>query len=304
MATASLHSDAWCLAWRKLREKFAPPCGDRDCLRRQSFWRRLRVQPRSVAIQGTRYCQDDCVERALLAALGHLRSSPGRTLAPHRVPLGLLLLSRQQLTADQLRTALEAQRNAGYGRIGEWLQTLGFASEYQVTAALARQWSCPVLRASSVSPGANRLPQIPLALLESCLMIPVDYVESTATLHLAFGAGIDYSVLYAIEQMAGCHTESCMAVPSFVHHSLQAMSGRRGEREVVFDRVADDAELARIIRSYCIRLAAAEIRLAACGPHFWVRLLRPGRASLDLLLPNPVKLPPDWLAVARAGSSL
>ena len=49
-------------------------------------------------------------------------------------------------------------------------------------------------------------------------MIPVDYVDSPATLHIAFGEGIDYGVLYAIEQMVGCHTESCMAVPSFVRH--------------------------------------------------------------------------------------
>jgi hypothetical protein len=198
-----------------------------------------------------------------------------------------LLLSRQQLTVEQLRAALAAQRNAGQGKIGEWLQMLGFATELQITAALARQWSCPVLRTSAVSPGASRSPQIPATLLQSFVAIPVDYVERTATLHLAFGEGIDYSVLYAIEHMVGCHTECCMAVPSFVRRNLQALSAHRGENEVVFDRVADDAELSRIIRSYCARLAASEIRLAACGPHLWVRLLRPSRPALDLLLRSP-----------------
>lgn len=287
MGTASLHFDAWSLAWREFWQKLAPPCGHSDCIHSQGVWRRLRSKPRGVVIHGLRYCQDECMERALLDALRRIRSAAKRTLAPHRVPLGLLLLSRQQLTVEQLRAALQAQRTAGRGRIGEWLQTFGFASEQQVTAALARQWSCPVLRSSSVSAGASRAPQIPITLLESFVMIPVDYIESTATLHIAFGEGIDYSMLYAIEQMAGCHTESCMAVPSFVRHNLQALSGRRGESEVVFDRVADDAEFSRIVRSYCVRLAASEIRLAACGPHFWVRLFRPSRSALDLLLPAP-----------------
>ncbi len=115
-------------------------------------------------------------------------------------------------------------------------------------------------------------------------MIPVDYVETTSTLHIAFGEGIDYSVLYAIAQMMGCHTETCMAVPSFVRKNLQSLSGHRGESEVVFDRVADAGEFSRIIHSYCVRLASPEIRLAGCGPFLWVRLLRSSRPPLDLLM--------------------
>ena len=115
-------------------------------------------------------------------------------------------------------------------------------------------------------------------------MIPVDYVAATATLHLAFGEAIDYGVLYAIERMLGCHTEFCLAVPSLVRQRLEALAGPRAEREVVFDRVADGAEFSRIIRSYCVRLSTTEIRLAACGPHLWVRLFRPSHPPMDLVL--------------------
>ena len=40
---------------------------------------------------------------------------------------------------------------------------------------------------------------------------------------------------------------------------------RRDEREVSF-ACAADAEFCRIISSYCARIAASEVRLAACGP--------------------------------------
>ena len=195
-----------------------------------------------------------------------------------------------------MRAALGAQRTAGRGRIGEWLLAFGFVNQQQVTAALARQWSCPVLRTNSFAPGNapggpaahdRRTPQIPLTLLESFVMIPVNYFEATSTLHIAFGEGIDHSVLYAIEKIVGCRTESCMAVPSFVRHQLSILSGRRGESEMIFDRVADGAEFLRIIHSYCTRLSASEVRLAACGPHLWVRLLRPSFPALDLLLRLP-----------------
>ena len=120
-----------------------------------------------------------------------------------------------------VRVSLEAQRTAGHGRIGEWFQTLGFVSEQQVTAALARQWSCPVLRPNSIALGCEHTAEIPITLLESCVMIPLNDVDSTATLHIAFGDSIDYSALYAIERMLGCHTDACLAAPSLVHKSLQ-----------------------------------------------------------------------------------
>ncbi len=286
MGTTSLHLDAWSLAWHEFWLKVAPLCGNADCPHTQTLWARFRGRPRGVVMQGLRYCREDCLERALTDALRRVRSPLPRAAAPHRIPLGLLLLSRQQLTVEQLRTALATQRAAGHGKIGEWLMALGFVSEQQLTAALARQWSCPVLRPNSLntSDATRRSPQIPVTLLEDFVMLPVDYVESTATLHIAFGEGIDYSVLYAIEQMVGCHTEVCMAAPSFVREKLQALSVHRGESEVVFDRVSDGDEFSRIIRSYCARLSASEIRLAECGSHLWVRLLRPSRPPLDLLL--------------------
>jgi len=326
----------WADCWAEFRGRFAPFCAQPDCRHTRSLWRRFRRKSRGVVIAGLRYCREDCMERALTDALRRLRSVAQRTYAPHRVPLGLLLLSRQQLTAEQLRAGLAAQRSAGRGRIGEWLQTLGFASEQQVTSALARQWSCPVWRVNATPPGgswqvraslhpglskpgvskpgpskpgfskpglsepglsqpgpakpgfskpsASRIPQIPRTLLESFVMIPVDYVEATATLHVAFGEGIDYSILYAMEQMVGCRTESCLAVPSFVHREIRALSLRRAESEVVFERVADGSEFSRIVRSYSIRLAASEIRLAVCGPYLWVRLFGPTRPPFDLLL--------------------
>ena len=311
MGTANLHFDVWSLAWRDFLKEFAPACGRPDCRHTQTVWRRYRRKSRGVVIQGSRYCVEECMERALRDAVERILPVSKPALARHRIPLGLLMLSRQQLTADELRAALAAQHNAGRGRIGEWLQALGFASEQQITAALARQWSCPVLRADSwlagislhsssiqlsaawdrggSKPGASKLGascalQIPLTLLQSFFMIPVNYVAATATLHLAFGEGIDYSVLYAIEQMVGCHTEFCLAVPSLVRQRLEALAGPRVESEVVFDRVADSSECARIIRSYALRLSASEIRLAACGPQLWVRLLRPSHPPLDLLL--------------------
>jgi len=275
-------------AWQGLQRRVAAKAGPPACKHAGTFWHRIRGQ--SVALAGSRYCLDHCLESALLTELSRTRARPSRQAPPHRVPLGLLLLSREQLSSEQLRQALAAQRAAGHGRIGEWLQTLGFVGELDITAALARQWSCPVLRVASISAlPAGRAPQIPAGLLQSFVMLPVDYVASSSTLYMAFGERIDYRVLYSLEQMLACHTEACLAPLSLVRESLESLSETRRERESIFDWTTDPREFTRIVRSYCARMHADEIRLAACGPLLWIRLLRPSGPAHDLLLRSVTK---------------
>jgi hypothetical protein len=268
----------------------------------------MRRRSLGVRLQGARYCRTECLEPALIEVLRRAQAVPQRIpVASHRIPLGLLLLSRQQLTPAQLRTALEAQKVAGRDRsagriekkIGAYLQELGFATEKQVTAALARQWSCPVLRAPPMAIADSRFPAIPTLLLESFQMMPVEVVEATGTLLMAFSEGIDYTMLYAIEQMLGYHTEPCLVCPSTLRENLQALARRRGAGDVVFDRMEDAGECARIIGSYSAKLQAEEVRVARCGEHLWIRLERlrgeavnlvlraPRSSQFPVLIPNP-----------------
>jgi hypothetical protein len=247
----------------------------------------MRHRATSVRLHGTRYCGIDCLHRALIELLEQTRPGPARAaIASHRVPLGLILLSRQQLTAEQLRTALAAQRNAGNGRIGDWVQELGFVTELEVTVALGRQWSCPVLLTEAAIINPRHYPSIPLPLLESFQMVPVDLVQSTRTLLIAFSEGIDYGALYAIEQMLGYHTEPCLVTDRLMRESLLALARIRQSDDVVFDRV-EDAECAQIISSYAANTSAEEIRLARCGMRLWVRLQRAGRDAVSLVLTAP-----------------
>jgi hypothetical protein len=291
MIPASTALRSWRSAWRNLWH-LAPGCGYGGCVQAsQSQW---RGQSRGVRMQGARYCRTECLELALLEIFGRAHAIP--RLAPrasHRIPLGLVLLSRQQLTALQLRAALEAQRETSGGtsqgrkKIGAWLQDLGFVTEQQVTAALARQWSCPVLRGLPIEIAASRFPSIPTLLLESFQMMPVELVEATGTLLMAFSEGIDYTILYAIEQMLGYHTEPCLVCPSTLQKSLQDLARRRGQSDVVFDRMDDAGECAHIIGNYSAKVRAEEVRVARCGEHLWVRLERVRQEAVTLVLRAP-----------------
>lgn len=303
MGTASIHIDRVSLAWRGLRNKLASRrASSRDCVHLHRFWRRIHANSPGILLEGARYCADECLEPVLFDVFERVRSAPNFGAVPHRIPLGLLLVSRRQLSTEQLRIALAAQRAAGEGRLGEWLLSLGFITEEKLVAALARQWSCPVLRLSSFPRRVARSPQIPWTLLEGFAMIPVDYVEATSTLHLAFGDRLDHSLLYAIETMTGSHTESCMAAPSFVRTTLGELFPRRSEHEVAFERPAETAECCRTIRSYCLRLCPSELRFAGCGPYVWVRLFHDSRPLIDLLFRTAAALSPSTTIMARTSA--
>jgi len=281
--TTSSHLGSLRLAWLGIWHKLGPASRSQDCNHLRRAWWHLRFLPASVRLEGRRYCVNQCLEAALTEILSRTRAFSKSASWSHRVPLGLLLLSRQQLTPEQLETALAAQRSEGHGRIGEWLQSLGFVTEQQVTAALAQQWACPVLNARSL-PHVRYTPQLPTRLLEDFAMVPLAYTQSSSTLHVAFSETIDYNVLYSLQQMLGCRTEACLAAPSFVRAELAVLSNPHEEREIAFDHAADYDEISRIVRSYCNRLGVAEIRLVRCGDHIWVRLLRPSLPPFDLLL--------------------
>jgi hypothetical protein len=153
-------------------ESSQPPCALVSCLGPRSLWQRLR-HPQGTFLQGAFYCQPQCLETALLSQLSHLRVMAPSPQPPNRIPLGLLMVARGKLTFPEVRAALEAQRRARYGKIGEWIEKLGFATEQEVTTALALQWGCPV--ATSFDPSTIHSPgSIPLPILKAFQMLPLN----------------------------------------------------------------------------------------------------------------------------------
>ncbi|MGA2966329.1 MAG: hypothetical protein ABSD64_08960, partial [Terriglobales bacterium] len=190
---------------RHHRESSQPSCALASCSRSQTLWQRLqrRHRPTGTVLQGAFYCQPQCLETALIHQLSLLRVMAQSPQPPYRIPLGLLMVARGKLTHTEVRAALEAQRRARYGKIGEWIEKLGFASEQEVTTALALQWGCPV--ATSFDPSIVHSPgNVPLPILEAFQMVPLNYAVAANTLHLAFGERVDHAALYAIEKILAC----------------------------------------------------------------------------------------------------
>lgn len=258
-------------------------CASPSCAASRRLWRRAAHRGvASVRLHERRYCFPQCFESALKERFVLLLQTPViTTRRPHRIPLGLLLLSRGEIDGGQLLAALAEQRSQGRGRIGEWIEYLGFAQEPQITAALAAQWACPVL---------PRVPwqrldiALPLALLRRFGMAPVHYAAGTRIMHVAFAEHIDYSALLAIEQVLECQVQPCIVASSVLESLLAHAEDAPRRLDQFFDVTRTPAEMARIASGYAGTFSAEKVRLARCAEFVWARMMAKGEVA-NLLFP-------------------
>ncbi len=260
-----------------------PNCPNTGRLRR--FFRRRHTE--GVLLQGRWYCGLDCFEQAIANVSSGLLRLPDEPLQrPHRVPIGLLLLGRGLITDTQLKTALKAQREHGIDRLGRWLIRLGIASAQSVSAALAVQWGCGVFPLEGDQRYRECSRMLPLALLESCRMIPVHYLPASQLLFMAFSEDIDHTALYSIERLLGGRTEPCIVTESAMDRALEDIRGVPRPAEIVFETLRDAPEMAHTLRDYAVKLSADELLLARPRRFLWARLRASGN-PWDLLFRLP-----------------
>ena len=277
--------------WTRLTTRCAGPA----CPKQGKLWPYWLHQHAGLEFDGRWYCSRNCFEPLILSRvhtlLAGFQSEKPRT---YRLPLGLLLVNRGAISAAQLREALRRQREAGHGRIGDWLRQTADLSPQQLTAALGQQWGCPVFPLETQEPSAAWCDLIPLPLLESANSVPAHASSDARVLHLAFGERVDHTFLYAVEQMLFCRTFPCVAAVSAVQVQLERFRKLIVGASTAFDTVRESSEMAWTICNYAVELHPQRIALARASAYIWVRFFGT-QSSRDLLFRIlPDERPPEW----------
>jgi hypothetical protein len=267
-------------------ERLRHHCDHRGCPERGRLWPRWRRRTDEIAFESRRYCCASCAEPHFAREIErHLLLARQENERPHRVPLGLLLVSRGLITSAQLQEALFRQRERPALRLGSLLQAMGALSETALTAILGIQWGCPVFPLEANLAARECAGLLPFALQQSAGVLPVHHSSATKILHLAFTKRIDHTLLYAVERMCGCRAVPCVASDRLVTEALQ-----RGHapslQETVFDSVRGANEMAHLAADYAANLRAARVQVAGAADHLWFRLEN-SRGEHDLLFHSP-----------------
>src|ERR671933_1495420 len=155
--------------------------------------------------------------------------------------LGEILVRENLLTPQQLREALDYQREHG-GRLGFNLVKLGLVSDDMVTAVLSRQYGVPSVNLDmfDVDPSVIRL--IPREVADKYSVLPLSRVGATLTL-----AMVDPTNVFAMDDikfMTGLNIEPVVVSEASVQEAIAKYYSQSREIELAREFVeVSDAEV-------------------------------------------------------------
>jgi Type II secretion system (T2SS), protein E, N-terminal domain len=248
-------------------------CGNAEC---RSGWMKLWRSRQSPVLEGKWACSAACMQAMVQAAIRREaveadNSSSQRVVHQHRVPLGLMLLSRGGVVQEQLRRALDAQRKAGTGKLGEWLIRQGATNEEQVARALSAQWNCPVLSGIPHNP-VTMASTIPRLLMDSFGIVPLR-IAGRELLYVAFEDRIDRSLVLAVERMLGLKVEAGVLRDSEFRR-MQQDALRASFPKTRLLEAANMRGVVHAVTSMIEERKAARSQIVRIRDYYWLRIWR------------------------------
>ena len=131
--------------------------------------------------------------------------------------LGEILVRENLITSDQLREALDYQRQSG-GRLGSNIVKLGFISDDVITAVLSRQYGVPSVNLELFQIEKEVINLIPQEVAQKYSVLPISKVGATLTLAMA-----DPTNVFAMDDikfMTGLSVEPVVASEASVDLSI------------------------------------------------------------------------------------
>lgn len=253
-----------------------PRCANPQCA---SGWLRLWRSRSAPVFEGGWCCSPECTLTRVEAAVSRdltreLTGDPGMRAGAAagyrpRIPLGLVMLEQGWITAGDLRRALDAQRRAGSGRLGQWLMRNGAVDETKLTRALGLQWNCPVLSLDLYDPEMVAL-LVPRLFLDALGTLPLR-VAAQRILYLGFEDRPDPVLAAALERMTGLRAESGVVEGSLFRAAhARALEARFAPVELM--EAASESALARGLAAALEKMQPLESRLVRVHDFFWMRM--------------------------------
>lgn len=251
-----------------------PVCGNERC---RTGWLRLWRRRQTPRFEGFWACSPVCLEEMVRAAL--MRESlenaePGAVAHRHRVPLGLMLYSRGVISQEQLRRALDAQREAqDHGgprrRIGRWLIEQSSLNELELARALSLQWNCPLYSAERLD-GARAAQLMPRLLVDAFGAAPLRQTGSGRIL-VAFEDALDHCLNLALERMHGVPVEAgVMAAHEFRRVRETLVEAKHPKLRLI--EVANRNVLARALTRRMEQFQPLDATLVRVREYYWLRM--------------------------------
>lgn len=253
---------------RGVRPGFFQTCANSGC---GSGWLHLWRSRSAPVFEGGWNCSVACTAARVASAVRRELDGRGSTEQSHRhrIPLGLLMLEQGWITSGQLRQALDAQKEAGAGRLGHWLVRRQGVSEQLVTRALGLQWSCPVLPMEFHDAEALTA-LVPRLFVDAFGALPLR-VAAGKLLYLGFEERLDPVLALAVERMTGLRVESGLVQGSLFRPAHTRMLSSKFPPVELIEASSEPAAV-RVLSKAIERAQPVESRLVRAHDCLWLRM--------------------------------
>jgi hypothetical protein len=245
-------------------------CANPQC---KSGWLHVWRSRSAPVFEGGWSCSAECTAMLLSAALGREMEGRGTSAETHRhrIPLGLLMMQQGWITSLQLREAVEAQKVAGGGRLGDWLVRRHGVSEQLITRALGLQWGCPVL-GMEFHDAEGLTPLVPRLFVDAFGALPLR-VAAGRILYLGYEDRLDPVLALAVERMTGLRVESGIVRGSEFRPAHARLLSARFPAVELLETVSEPVLVQALARRLekCKPVESRLIRVHDC---LWLRMWR------------------------------
>ncbi len=227
-------------------------CQNASCENRLN-WFRQRVSKKPGYYMETHwYCSEPCLETGILQRLEKSSRPKDKSgIVSNRTRFGFLLLQNGVITKEQLDLALAEQQKdtnphpkEGEERLGHYLQSMGFIKERDITMALSRQFSLPVINLINLRSSPKAMSMVPAAIIQRLKFLPVDYDTTSNSLLLVT---YDPSVIPSMINLRGilnCDLSIYLgdedAVRQLIQQVISSTSVPEGSTESLADSFSSD----------------------------------------------------------------
>jgi hypothetical protein len=243
-------------------------CANPAC---RTGWLHLWRSRSAPVFEGGWSCSAACTAARMATAVSREMEGRGSPQEGHRhrIPLGLVMLEQGWINSGQLRQALDAQKVAGGGRLGNWLVRQQGVSEQLVTRALGLQWSCPVLPMEFHDAEALTA-LVPRLFVDAFGALPLR-LAAGRFLYLGFEERLDPVLALAVERMSGLRVQSGLVQGSLFRPAhTRMLSARFPAVELI--EAASEAALVRALAKSIEKARPVESRLVRVHDCLWLRM--------------------------------
>ena len=158
----------------------------------------------------------------------------------NKTQLGMLLLERDVVTAEQIETALTEQKEKGHRKLlGELLVEMGYCTENQIASALAQAYGVPYAQVSPKICDPKVLDILPREFLEEYIILPLFKVHDVLT--VAVSEPTNVFLIDEIERISGCKVQIVCSTSKDIKSTLQTYLP--AANVFVIDDIIDDEGL-------------------------------------------------------------